>query len=280
MNNIESHKKFKKIITMCSLEKINFVYNYTLNNFKNLGDIFEIGTFAGSITQSLALGSEKFNPKIYTVDKFIWDKDKKKKFPKLKFEDKDDFSSYVIETLSEYENVKIYKSDFVEIRPNKEIELMFVDAPKRMKYVIQFAKIFANFWMENKTKLLFEDYNQFMSYELPATLLPISKNFKFYTDKSDIVVADVIKNKIDIIDYEYMDIRRWDVKQIKENWDQICSIGDNNTHLDKNISILMHLIDNNFVEEAKKFLEDKQINLKKYEHKNKFILRYSNILNE
>ena len=55
---------------------------------------------------------------------------------------------------------------------------MFVDAPKRNKYVIEFVKIFSKFWIPNH-KILFEDYNQFFSYELPATLHPINHHFKF-----------------------------------------------------------------------------------------------------
>ena len=125
---------------------------------------------------------------------------------------------------------------------------MFIDAPKRMKYVIKFLKIFPNFWLENKTKLLFEDYNQFLSYELPATLYPIHKNFKFYTDKSDIVIAEVLTQEIKKNEFDLMDIRKWDANEIKDNWDEICSIGDNDKFLDKDISIFMHLIDNNLME--------------------------------
>ena len=50
-----------------------------------------------------------------------------------------------------------------------------------------------------------------------------------------------------------MDIRKWDANEIKDNWDEICSIGDNDKFLDKDISIFMHLIDNNLIEQGKKF---------------------------
>ncbi len=274
IENIKNHDKYKDIITMCSLDKINFVYNYTLNNFKNIGDIFEIGTFAGAITQSLALASEKFKPNIYTVDKFEWDNDKKKKFPNLSFQIKDDFSNYVINSLSHFENIKIFKSNFVDLKPNNQIELMFIDAPKRMKYVIQLIRIFSNYWIENNTKLLFEDYNQFLSYELPATLFPIKKNFRFHTNRSDIVVAEFLKNKIDVKDYKLMNIRKWDIQEIKNNWDEIHNIGDNAKYIDKEISIFMHLFDNNFFDEAISYARERKINFENYKIKNKFIKNY------
>ncbi len=275
MKNIKNNKFYKEVISMCSEDKVNFAYNFTLNNFKNLGCIFEIGTFGGAMTQAMALGSKDYKPNIFTVDLFVWDEDKKNKFPNLPFEIKDDFSSYVINSLKHLENIEVFKSNFDKLKPKQKIELMFVDAPKRMKYVIKFLEIFPNFWIENKTKLLFEDYNQFLSYELPATLHPIHKNFKFSTDKSDIVIADVLVKEIKKSEFNLMNIRNWDASEIKINWDEICSVGDNHKFLDKNISILMHLIDNNFIEEGMKFLKDKKIDLKKYEHKNKFVKRYS-----
>lgn len=275
MSKIRNNKFYKEIISMCSEDKVNFTYNYTLNNFKNLGCIFEIGTFGGAMTQALALGSKNYTPNIYTVDLFVWDEDKNSKFPNLPFNIKDDFSGYVIKSLNHLDNIQVFKSNFDKLVPNEKIELMFIDAPKRMKYVIKFLKIFPKFWIESKTKLLFEDYNQFLSYELPATLNPINKKFKFYTDKSDIVVANVLDKEITADEFTLMNIRNWDVNEIKANWDEICSTGDNNKFLDKNISIFMHLIDNNFIEEGKKFLFDKNINLKKYEHKSKFVKRYT-----
>ncbi len=275
MNEIKNNKSYKQIISMCSEDKINFTYNYTIKNFKNLGCIYEIGTFGGAMTQALALGCGDYRPNIYTVDLFVWDEDKKSKFPYLPFDINDDFSTYVINSLKHLDNVEVFKSNFDKLKPKQKIELMFIDAPKRMKYVIKFLKIFPNFWLENKTKLLFEDYNQFLSYELPATLYPIHKNFKFYTDKSDIVIAEVLTQEIKKNEFDLMNIRKWDANEIKDNWDEICSIGDNDKFLDKDISIFMHLIDNNLIEQGKKFFRDKKIDLKKYEHKSKFVDRYS-----
>ncbi len=278
MKNIEKHSKFSDLISMCSLDKINFVYNYTLNNFKNEGDIFEIGTFAGAITQSLALGSLDFNPNIYTVDKFIWDNDKKKKFTNLNFEVDDDFFPYVNNKLSHLKNIKIFKCNFTKIKPERKIELMFIDAPKRMKYVIELIKIFSSFWIENRTKLLFEDYNQFLSYELPATLFPITKKFKFSSDTSGIVLAEVLNNKINNSDYSKMDIRKWNAEEIVSNWNEIIEVGDNKNFLEKDISIFMHLFDNGFMSDAISFSKERSINFEKYKHKNKFNERYLNKL--
>ena len=129
--------------------------------------------------------------------------------------------------------------------------------------------------VRKQNKVIVEDYNQFLSYELPATLYPIHKNFKFSTDKSDIVIAEVLTQEIKKNEFDLMDIRKWDANEIKDNWDEICSIGDNDKFLDKDISIFMHLIDNNLIEQGKKFFRDKKIDLKKYEHKSKFVDRYS-----
>ena len=274
MLKIIDHKNYKKIITMCSQDKIDFVYNFTLKNFQNLGIIFEIGTFGGAMTQALALGSDYYRPKIITVDKFIWDHDKIKKFPELQFKDGDDFYEYVRSSLDHLNNIKIIKSNFNKISPNHKIELMIVDAPKKMKNVIKFIKIFSKFWIKKTTKLLMEDYNQFLSYELPATLHPIQNKFKMYTDNSNIVIAEVLDNNISESDYELMDIRQWDEYEIKHRWEEIYNYGDNKKYLDKEISIFMHLIDNKFTENALKYSKDKNIKLNNYFHKQKFVDRY------
>ena len=279
MKNINDNPNYQNLISMSNFKKINFVYNYTLENFKNLGCIYEIGTFCGSITQALALGSNDLKPKIYTVDLFQWDDDKKSKYPYLPFNIKDDFSNFVIKSLEHFDNIKIFKSNFEKLIPKNEIEIMFIDAPKRMKKVISFIKIFSNYWIENITKLLFDDYNQFLCYEIPSTLYPINKKFKFSTDNSNIVVCEVVSKDITKDEFKLMNIRNWDVNEIKNNWDEICSIGDNYRFLDKKISIFMHLIDNGFIDEGIKFFKDEKINSKKYEHKPKFLKNYSSIIN-
>ena len=150
-----------------------------------------MGTFGGAMTQAL-VWIEDYRPNIYTVDLFVWDEDKKS-IPYLPFDINDDFSTYVINSLKHLDNVEVFKSNFDKLKPKQKIELMFIDAPE-MKYVIKFLKIF-QILVRKQNKLLFEDYNQFLSYELPATLYPIHKNFKFSTDKSDIVIAEFLLKK-------------------------------------------------------------------------------------
>ena len=119
MNEIKNNKSYKQIISMCSEDKINFTYNYTIKNFKNLGCIYEIGTFGG-VTQALALGCGDYRPNIYTVDLFVWDEDKKSKFPYLPFDINDDFSTYVINSLKHLDNVEVFKSNFDKLKPSKK----------------------------------------------------------------------------------------------------------------------------------------------------------------
>ena len=52
MQSLEKNSKYKFIASMCSEEKINFVYNYTMHNLIGKGIIVEIGNFFGAITQA------------------------------------------------------------------------------------------------------------------------------------------------------------------------------------------------------------------------------------
>jgi hypothetical protein len=268
------NKNYKHIDSMCTLEKINFVYSFTKSSFKNHRVIVEIGTFFGAITQALRLSIENDKVKIITCDFFRWDDDKQKKYPNKGYKYGDDFSKEVINNLSHLSNVEIYKTDFTNLKINEKIDLMFVDAPKRNKYVIDFINIFSKFWIANHTKILFEDYNQFFSYELPATLHPINHHFKFYSDKSGIVVGEVKSNEFLNHELKKMNIREWSKNEIIKNWNEIINTGDNKKYLEKDISIFMHLFDNGFIEEAKKYAKEKKINFEKYSIKQKFVKRY------
>lgn len=268
------NKNYKHINSMCTLEKINFVYNFTKSNFKNHRVIVEIGTFFGAITQALRLGIENDKVKIITCDFFRWDDDKQKKYPNKGYKYGDDFSKEVKNNLSHLSSIEICKTDFTNLKIDEKIDLMFVDAPKRNKYVIDFIKIFSKFWIPNHTKILFEDYNQFLSYELPATLHPINHHFKFYSDKSGIVVGEVKSN--DFLNHELkkMNIREWSKDEIIKNWNEIISTGDNKNYLEKDISIFMHLFDNGLTDEAKKYAMENNINFEKYSVKQKFVKKY------
>lgn len=274
MQSLEKNPKYKFIASMCSEEKINFVFNYTMHNFMGKGIIVEIGTFFGAITQALRLGSKDDKIKIITCDYFSWDHSKQKKFSNKQYNNGDDFSKEVRENLGHLSNIEIIKTDFTELKINDQIELMFVDAPKRNKYVISFINIFSKFWIPNQTKILFEDYNQFLSYELPATLHPINHHFKFYSNSCGIVVGEVKKIDFKDNDLKKMNIREWSKEDIIKNWNEILHTGDNKMFLEKDVCIFMHLFDNGFEKDAWKYVEEKKIDLKKYTIKEKFIDRY------
>jgi hypothetical protein len=276
MLKIHEHTDYKKIDSMCSDEKIQFVYNYSKHNSKGSNIIVEIGTFFGAMTQAIRLGCNDKTKKIITCDFFRWDSDKQTKYPERGYSNGDDFSKEVIKNLSHLENIEIYKNDFTKLKINENIDLMFVDAPKRNKYVIEFVKIFSKFWIPNHTKILFEDYNQFFSYELPATLHPINHHFKFYSDVSGIVVGEVKSNNFFDHELKKMNIRDWSKNEIIKNWNEIINTGNNKKYLEKDISIFMHLFDNGFTNDAKKYAIEKKINYKKYSVKQKFIDRYIN----
>jgi len=274
MDTIKKNVNYKYIDSMCTDEKIEFVYNFTKKNTLNEGIIVEIGTFYGAITQALRLGCKDNNKKIITCDFFKWDKDKSAKFPNKKYKIEESFYEEVKLNLSHLSNIEIIQSNFTNLKINKKISLMFVDAPKRNKYVTSFITIFSPFWISDKTKILFEDYNQFLSYELPATLFPIHHHFDFYTDKSQIVVAQFKGGLFKTQDLDKMDIRKWKPNEIINNWNRIIEIGDNNLYLDKNISIFMHLFDNGYINEAIKFSNEKKIHFEKYSIKEKFVKHY------
>lgn len=277
METIEKHINYKKILSMCTEEKINFVYNYTKENLKGTNIIVEIGTFFGAMTQALKLGCDDENKKIITCDFFSWDYDKQIKYPYKGYKNGDDFSKEVINNLSHLSNIEINKTDFTKLKVNEKIDLMFVDAPKRNKYVIEFINIFSKFWISNHTKILFEDYNQFFSYELPATLHPINHHFKFHSDESGIVVGEVKSNNFLNFELQKMNIREWSKDEIIKNWNEIINTGDNKKFLEKDISIFMHLFDNGFLEEAKNYAKEKKINFKKYSVKQKFVEKYIDV---
>ena len=56
MPKIHEHADYKKIDSMCSDEKIQFVYNFSKHNSKGSNIIVEIGTFFGAMTQAIRLG--------------------------------------------------------------------------------------------------------------------------------------------------------------------------------------------------------------------------------
>ena len=274
MDTIKKNINYRHIDSMCGMNKIEFVYNFTKKNTLDEGIIVEIGTFYGAITQALRLGCIDNNKKIVTCDFFKWDKDKSGKFPHKKYKNEESFFEEVKLNLSHLPNIEIIQSNFTNLNIDKKICLMFVDAPKRNKYVINFITIFSPLWIPNKTKILFEDYNQFLSYELPATLFPIQQHFDFYTDKSKIVVAEFKKEFFKKEDMVKMNIREWKPKEIINNWNKIIQIGDNNLYLDINISIFMHLFDNGYINEAIKFSNEKKIYFEKYSSNEKFVKLY------
>lgn len=206
------------LIGQTSNEKLIEIYDYISNNYKDIGNILEFGTFLGKVTYALSLISKEKNirNKIFTYDIFIWNKLHKKKFPNINL----DIGSSFLEKsklIVSNDSVNFVKGDIDQFvyEDRSPIEVVILDAPKNFKEIkIIFEKINNNL-IPGVSKIIFMDFFLPTKYDTIVFLYLLKKYGKIKFSKFENVFFE-LEHKINLNDLEFKNIFKIEFDLIKK----------------------------------------------------------------
>ncbi len=204
------------LIGQTSDKKLNEIFYYLKNKFSDKGSILEFGTFLVKVTYSLSLiqNEKLIKNKIFTYDKFIWNKLHQKKFPNLNIKIGSSFLEKTKSIVSN-ENINYIEGDIDNFNYEDPsiIEVVILDAPKNFIEIKAIFQKLNNKFLPNVTKVIFMDFFLPTKYDSIIFLYLLQTYGKITFSKFENVFFELNKE----IDLTHMNIK----KISKENYNSI-----------------------------------------------------------
>lgn len=154
---------------MISESERRFLYWLASSKHTGAGEIVEIGTWLGCSTMHLAAGLRDAGrgQKLYSHDDYIWRPGMAEKSGLTIEEGASFFPNFLgnVESLRSHIEPKVASA--IELGwTDGKIETLVIDAPKSWRTIRRLFKQLAPFFIPGKTRIAFQDYLHFPSYEL------------------------------------------------------------------------------------------------------------------
>jgi hypothetical protein len=150
-------------------------YYYWLGSraYSGRGAVVEVGTWLGRSTIHLAAGLRDGgrSPTLHCFDRYVWDRQQAAKTA-LPLEPGDDFQPWFERNVRPiYPHLRVSKVDVNDlVWDGGPIEILLFDAPKRLREFSSALAAFGPWLIPGVTIIVFQDYQHFPSYALPALL--------------------------------------------------------------------------------------------------------------
>lgn len=246
---------------MISASEQRFLFHMTRDCCADRGAVVEVGTWLGKSTTALAAGLSARNArqKLHCYDRYCW-KAFHSEIADLDLRPGDDFQPAFERFLAPYrDRMRVTKTDLSEIVwKGGPIELLVLDAPKKASTLRNTLEIFGPALIPGISKIVFQDYLYFPSYELAACLarLPSIDRTTVVLDGMSVafdVVAAVAK--IDSDDGLWRP-ESWTAQEIQAVWQQILEPLEPSARVLLAAGLPWHLYDAGHVAEAVKLIRD------------------------
>lgn len=207
------------------------LYYHIASNHSGLGEVVEIGPWLGGSTVHIAAGLRAANTgaTLHVFDKFAWVVGANWAAKRGADLNRGDcFQSEFLDNLGPFrDNVRSVKSSILDMEWDAgnggggEVELLFLDAPKRVRDISKVLRLFAGHVIPGKTIMLWQDFLHFPSFEIPACLARLREYMEpVYVASPGTTVAFRVVRRWgdDEVSMDALSLRRWNSEEVEREW--------------------------------------------------------------
>ncbi len=212
---------------MISPAEGRYLYWLTSRGYTGAGAVVEVGSWLGRSTIHLAAGLRQsgYHDALHCYDRFVWSKDHGTKAT-MPLEPGDDFQPYFERNVRPvYPRVKVYRKDLRDvIWEGGPIEILFLDAPKRLPAISDVLAAFGPSLVPGLSVIVMQDYLHFPSYALSTVLCTLGDRLEpIHVVKEASTVTMAVRAPLDFRDAQPLDwnFKRWTKEQALAAWDRI-----------------------------------------------------------
>jgi hypothetical protein len=233
---------------MISKNEMAYLYWLVSETYTGSGKIVELGSWLGKSTVAIACGLESSGIKeiVYTFDKYEWHGSFDSK-SSLGLKHGSDFKHLFDANVQYYdEYIKSSKTNLRDIVwGNGSVEILFLDAPKRIKDIKSTFIEFGPWLIPNVSIIVLQDFGRFPSFEIAAFISFFQNNLDLIhaVERSSTVSFKVKDNNY--FNYEKLqdfEFKNFSVNEVLQNWNNLLSKLPINTkeRLEPGISMLLY----------------------------------------
>jgi hypothetical protein len=240
----------------------NYLYWLVSQTYLGEGEIVEIGSWMGKSTVSLAAGLRDSAMKghVYAFDRFVWHENDNIK-TSLNIKHGSDFKHIFEQNthlLNDY--IKATKSELSEVKwNNKNIEILFLDGPKRLKQIKQVLKIFGPHLIPNLSIIVMQDFGNYPSYDLSVICSSLREYIQVVhavPNSSTVSFKVIRKLEYDQLDLNELDFHTWSYDKAITNWNWINSQLPVQTQKRLAPGLAFFLHDIGYIDKAKDYIRE------------------------
>ena len=241
-----------------------FYYWLIKNHFSGNGHIVEIGPWLGRSTAHLAAGLLDSGKKayIYTFDKFEWLYNSGwSERTNIRLNQGDCFLEQFKHNLKSYSDIIVAKKSSIEdiMWQRNKIEVLVLDAPKRLSDISKVLTTFGPYLIPNKSILVWQDFQHAPSFEIPACLSYLGKYITpIYSVDEGYTVAFRFENywPSELVSKKNLSFSHWDTGDAENVWEKWSQIIPNNQRNVFGTGLAMLLHDLGYTSKARALIKN------------------------